>query len=182
MSGAFPKAIFLDRDGVITAKLGVGEYVLRKEDLRFDEEAVTALAQLSSFDVQLFIVTNQSCVGRGMLTREDAEQIQMQVHEQLANANVTIVDHRLCPHVTEDGCVCRKPQPGMIVDLCTTYGIDPSDAVMVGDSVHDALAGLAAGVPRVFLIDKQGSLVTPQGVQVVSGVSDVISFLIASYE
>ncbi|MBU0982221.1 HAD-IIIA family hydrolase, partial [Patescibacteria group bacterium] len=99
------------------------------------------LRQLNEMKIPLFIVSNQSCVQRGMITLERALSIHEIVLQRLAEHGIEIRDSRICPHVDADGCECRKPKPGMILDLCSFHGIDPTCTVMIGDSDTDIQAG-----------------------------------------
>ena len=154
------KVVFLDREGVITPKLGDGEYLVDPGRVEIADGVVEALRLLRADGIDLFIVTNQSCIGRGMIRFEEAQAIQRKVIDMLSLQNVPIKDSRLCPHTDLDGCACRKPKPGMILDLCQTYGIDPSESVMIGDSTSDLAAGRAAGCMHSLLVGETGGFST----------------------
>ena len=115
------QAVFLDREGIITPKLASGEYLLRPEQARLADGVVEALRELQSVASRLFIVTNQSCVGKGLLSSDAALELHDAILTQLASAGVVIHDTRLCEHVSADECACRKPKPGMIQSLCALY-------------------------------------------------------------
>jgi len=138
-------AVFLDREGVITPKLPRGVHVVTLDQAVLAPGAADALRLLTEAGCRLFIVTNQSGVARGYLTRGAADAVHAHIVRQLADRGVVINDSRLCPHRDEDGCACRKPKPGMIADLCDQHGIDPARAALIGDSPSDVVAGLAAG-------------------------------------
>jgi D-glycero-D-manno-heptose 1,7-bisphosphate phosphatase len=145
-------AVFLDREGVITPKLEKGEYLLSQDDVRLADGVVNGLRQLNELGIPIFIVSNQSCVQRGMITMENALAIHQKVLRLLSERGVAIRDSRICPHVDSDGCDCRKPKPGMILDLCSEYGIDPERTVMVGDSVTDIEAGERSnGIMQLYI-------------------------------
>lgn len=145
-------AVFLDRDGIVTPPLPKGRYLLNPDAVRLDHGASKALRRLVEHGLRLFIVTNQSCIGRSMISQNGAEAIQMRAEALLAYEGIPIADRRICPHVAEDGCACRKPKPGMILDLCRTHGIDPASTALVGDRPSDAEAGIEAGCALSILV------------------------------
>lgn len=91
-----------------------------------------------------FIVSNQARIGRGEITEAEVVRRFAGVNERLKRP---FTDWRLCPH-TDDGCCCRKPKPGMFLDLATAHGIDLAASTHVGDSPKDRDAALAAGIPE----------------------------------
>jgi D-glycero-D-manno-heptose 1,7-bisphosphate phosphatase len=91
----------------------------------------------------LFVITNQAGVALGYLTEREARGYVAQVNDCLGGV---ITDYRLCMHHPEAGCSCRKPRPGMVLDLAQHYGIDLTRAILVGDAESDAQCAHAAGV------------------------------------
>lgn len=146
------RTVFLDREGVITPKLAKGEYVLRPEQVELAPEVAMSLWTLGKFGCRLFIVSNQSCVGRGLITYSDALALHRLLLRKLNEQGVRIEDSLLCPHVEEDECACRKPNPGMILNLCSMHGLSPRSSVMIGDSWTDMQAAEAAGCQQRILI------------------------------
>lgn len=147
------RAVILDRDGVITPKLPTDEYILRDDQVKLAEGAVEGLRVLATAGFRLFIFSNQKCIAKGLITLDEAERLQANVIALVEAEGVPIEGARLCPHRDEDGCLCRKPKPGMILDLATAYGFDLPSAVVVGDSGRDIEAGKAAGCGTRYLID-----------------------------
>lgn len=146
------RAVFLDREGVITPKFGPGEYLLRAEEAVIAPGVTDALRRLQSNGIALFIVSNQSCVGRGIISQAECDALHAIILGELADEGVTIAASRICPHTDADACACRKPKPGMILDLANGHGISPAHSAMIGDSPTDVDAGTAAGCAEVFLI------------------------------
>lgn len=145
MSLAGTKAIFLDRDGVINRDAG---YTYKIEDLEVLPGVLEALKDFESDGFKLFIVTNQSGIARGYYKVEDFFAFQKALVAELQG--VTITDTRFCPHL--DGCSCRKPLPGMLLDLIQDHQINPAASFMIGDRHSDIEAGLAAGVRGVQIV------------------------------
>ena len=145
-----PGAVFLDRDGVLNeAVVRDGKPVAPTSlaDFRIYPEAAPALARLKAGGYLLIVVTNQPDVARGSQTREAVEQINQRLAEQLPLSAIFT-----CFHDNQDGCDCRKPRPGMLVEAAEIHQIDLSNSFMVGDRWSDVVAGQAAGC-RTFLID-----------------------------
>jgi D-glycero-D-manno-heptose 1,7-bisphosphate phosphatase len=148
------RAVFLDREGVLTPKLAKGEYLLQPEQAVLAPDVASSLRSLQDCGCVFFAVSNQSCVRRGLITMEAATALHQIVVDKLQEEGVRIVDSLLCPHVDEDDCACRKPKPGMILDLCATHGVDPKTSAMIGDSWTDMQAAEAAKCgKRILLAD-----------------------------
>jgi D-glycero-D-manno-heptose 1,7-bisphosphate phosphatase len=141
-------AIFLDRDGVLNRAIvrdgrpyppaSVGELVIAPD-------AAEALARLKSAGYRLVVVTNQPDVARGDQGREAVEAINAAIA-----AALPIDEVRVCYHDDGDGCACRKPAPGLLLQPPEH---DLSRSVMVGDRWRDVEAGKRAGVRATVLID-----------------------------
>jgi len=143
-------AVFLDRDGTLNEDLG---YVHRWEDFRWLPGAKTAIRRLHDASVYVFIVTNQSGVARGLFGEDAVTALHAKMRDDLRAAGADIDDIRYCPHHPDAAvaayrlaCSCRKPAPGMILDLIAHWLVDAAASVMVGDKEIDAQAGRAAGI------------------------------------
>ncbi len=143
------KAVFLDRDGVINYDVG---YPHKLEHLRLIEGVDTALLNLQNAGFELFIVSNQSGVGRGYFDRLAVENFNLSLLCKLEKKGIDIKDVKYCPHIPADKCSCRKPEPGMILSLLTRYNLDPSSCFMVGDKKTDIAAGQKAGLKKNFKV------------------------------
>jgi D-glycero-D-manno-heptose 1,7-bisphosphate phosphatase len=149
------RVAFLDRDGVIIEDTG---YIGRAEDVRLLPGAVEGLRLLASADYRLAIVTNQSGIGRGYYTLEDFRAVCAQLDLLLRREGVAIDHLAYCPHAPSasgDGCRCRKPEPGMILDAAAALHADLAASILIGDKPSDIAAGRAAGVGRSFRIGAQ---------------------------
>ncbi len=148
-----PKAVFLDRDGVLTqAALREGKVSSARtlEELRFVPEARAALLDLAAGGFILFVVSNQPDVARGFMSSETLEAMNA---ELLAWAGESVIRAvYVCPHDDPDACECRKPQPGMIHAAARAWDVDLAGSFLVGDREVDMEAGRRAGV-RTVLID-----------------------------
>lgn len=161
-------AVFLDRDGVIIENRAA--YIRRCEDIVFIPGALQALARLSSSPYRVVIVTNQSVVGRGLISLLLAEEINREVVAQIERAGGRIDGAFICPHAPEEHCLCRKPRPGLILQAARELDIDLSGSIMIGDALSDLLAGQEAGVGRKAMVrtgrgEAQSRLPFPPGLE-----------------
>ncbi len=143
-------AIFLDRDGTLTLPPPEG-YVLRPEQINPIPAALDAVAELTARGWLLFVVSNQSAVGRGWMTEEAAVDCMLALDSAVRAAGGSIVSYRFCPHTPDHNCTCRKPRPGLLFWAQTEYLLDLRRSWMVGDRLLDAQAGNAAGCQSVIL-------------------------------
>jgi len=144
-------AVFLDRDGVINRRRP--DHVRRWEEFEFLPGTLDALTQLRAADATVVVVTNQSAVGRGLMTLDDLRAIHRQMLRQIEAAGGHISAIYACPHAPADACLCRKPRPALLERAASELAIDLSASIMVGDSATDVQAARAAGVKPVFVND-----------------------------
>lgn len=143
-------AVFLDRDGVIIENRA--DYIKSLAETRFIPGALAALARLAQHDWLIVIVTNQAAIGRQIITRETAEAINAHVVAGIVAAGGRVDGLYLCPHRPEDGCACRKPAPGLLLQAAEELGIDLAASIMIGDSASDLLAARAAGARPILVL------------------------------
>ncbi len=144
------KAVFLDRDGTIIDDVG---YLHLPEEVRFKEGVFDALRSLQEAGYLLFIVTNQSGVGRGMFEEEDVKKTHDYIHDALEKEGISITGTYYCPHHPDDGCECRKPNTGMLLQAAREHDIALSSSWMIGDKCSDIAAGRFANTRTVLLGD-----------------------------
>ncbi|MFZ4781330.1 MAG: D-glycero-alpha-D-manno-heptose-1,7-bisphosphate 7-phosphatase [Armatimonadaceae bacterium] len=142
---------FLDRDGVINQYLP-GEYVRTPDELVILPGVVDAIKALKNAGWQVAMVTNQQGIGKGLMTPADLDAVHAKLHAALESAGTQLHAVRVCPHLASDACACRKPKPGMILDIAADLGADVRNAVFFGDTDSDAAAARAAGVAAFHLI------------------------------
>jgi D-glycero-D-manno-heptose 1,7-bisphosphate phosphatase len=120
------------------------DYVRTPEQLILLEGVPEALARLHQAGFQILVITNQACVGRGLVTPETLNTIHQRLHETIAPAGGHIDAIYHCPHTPEAGCHCRKPAPGLIHQARQDWGFTPAQTWMLGDAERDIQAALAA--------------------------------------
>ena len=143
-------AVFLDRDGVIIKNRA--NYVRSWSDVSIYPQALTALAELSHAPYKTIIVTNQSAVGRGLISLDDAQIINERLVQEINRAGGRIDRVYMCPHAPDDGCNCRKPKPGLLLRAAHELSLDMSRSLLIGDALSDLFAGYAAQIPQVALV------------------------------
>ncbi|MGH9076984.1 MAG: D-glycero-alpha-D-manno-heptose-1,7-bisphosphate 7-phosphatase [Acidimicrobiales bacterium] len=145
--------MFVDRDGVIVEHRR--EYVRTWSDVRFLPGALAALARLGA-DRPVVIVSNQSLVGRGMLGPAAILQLHCRIVEVVVASGAVVTASYICPHAPVQDCGCRKPRPGLLVTAAGDLGLSLPSSWMVGDSMSDLDAGLAAGARPVLVSTGRG--------------------------
>jgi D-glycero-D-manno-heptose 1,7-bisphosphate phosphatase len=154
------RAIFLDRDGVINVDTG---YVGHWDDFEFKEGVFKLLKALSSKGFLLFIVTNQSGIGRGYFSEEQFHILMDKMLAAFSEKKINIDGIYYCPHFESSQmgrynrrCECRKPKPGMILEAAAEFDLALEGSILIGDKTTDIEAGAAAGVGFSILLDERG--------------------------
>lgn len=149
------KSIFLDRDGVINKNRE--DYVKKWREFEFLENAKEAIRLLTENNFKIIIVTNQSVVGRGIITEARLKEIHTKMLEELKRAGGKIEKIYYCPHAPWDGCECRKPKPGMLIRAAKELTFDLKTSWFIGDDKKDLEAGNAAGC-KTLIVDKNNDI------------------------
>lgn len=142
-------AIFLDRDGVIIENRA--DYVRSVAEVQFIPGAVQALAHLAPTPWPIVIITNQSAVGRGLISLTTVEEIHTFLLQHITQAGGRIDGVYVCPHHPEAKCACRKPAPGMLQQAARELSLDLAASVLIGDAVTDVQAAHAAGAQAILV-------------------------------
>jgi len=143
-------AVFIDRDGVIIHNRA--NYVRSWNDVKVYPYAISALVQLAATPFKIVIITNQSAIGRGLVSRETVEEINQRLTSMITTAGGRVEGIFLCPHTPKDACFCRKPQPGLILQAAKSLDLDLAHSVMIGDALTDMNSAQNAGVGRAILV------------------------------
>jgi D-glycero-D-manno-heptose 1,7-bisphosphate phosphatase len=146
---AMRPAVFLDRDGVIVVpqfRDGRSFAPRRLKDFGLYPDAAASLQRLKQAGFLLVVVTNQSGVRNGLISRSEVDAM----HETMAR-ELPLDAIKACFHRQADDCECRKPKPGMILEAAVEFSINLERSFIVGDSTSDVEAGRAAGCATVFI-------------------------------
>lgn len=142
------KSLFLDRDGTLNVDTGYLSHADAVELLPGVKEAVGRALELG---YRLFLFTNQSGIGRGYFTMEDAEAVNDRLVALLGYGSDIFTEVCIAPEHPDDPPVYRKPTPRFILESLERYELDPKESYMVGDRMSDWDAGLNAGIQSVAL-------------------------------
>ncbi len=155
-------AVFLDRDGVINVDSG---YVYKREDLKLLPGVAKGIRRLKELGYQIFVITNQSGVARGMFTMADVDAFHEALKKELGKEGASVDDVFICPHHPEGkvaayaiACSCRKPGTGLIEQACEKYPIDRSKSFLVGDKDSDIACAEKAHIHGIQMADTQYKL------------------------
>jgi D-glycero-D-manno-heptose 1,7-bisphosphate phosphatase len=120
--------------------------------MEYFPDTLKALQILQNLGFDLFVITNQSGVGRGYFSLESVYVIHKQLQNDLRENKLSpFKDFAICPHSPDDKCECRKPSGKMIQELMEKYNVDPDQSYMVGDKLIDAEAGRNAGIQGIII-------------------------------
>ncbi|MCL5097821.1 MAG: HAD family hydrolase [Candidatus Omnitrophica bacterium] len=142
-------AVFLDRDGVLIEEKN---YLHRTEDVVVFPETIPALKRLQHAGFQLFIVTNQSGVGRGFFTLSEVESVHRRLIDELGRAGVRVAKVYVAPEAPDQPSRGRKPSPQFLFDARDEFGLDLAASYMIGDKLIDLQCGWNAGVKECLLV------------------------------
>ena len=134
-----------------------GDYVRSWEGMRLLPGALEAIAELTQAGYPIVIVTNQQGVGKGLMAASDVDEIHRRLVGEIERAGGKVAGVRYCPHLEEDGCGCRKPKPGLLVEAAREMGLNLGRSVFVGDAVSDVAAARAAGCRPILVRTGRGA-------------------------
>lgn len=144
-------AVLLDRDGVLNEKMPRAEYVRSWHDWVWRPGALAALRLFKEAGYRVIVVTNQAGIARGAMTEADLHTIHQHMQQEAASNGGQIDAVYHCPHGWDEGCRCRKPEPGMLFQAQRDFHLDLSRVWFVGDDERDGMAAEAAGSPFVMV-------------------------------
>jgi D-glycero-D-manno-heptose 1,7-bisphosphate phosphatase len=157
------KLIIFDRDGTINKYRE--DYVKSPEDWVPLPGALEAIARLNQAGWHAVIATNQSGLGRGLFDVAAFNIMHLRLNQKLAILGGRIDAVFFCPHTPEDQCECRKPLPGLFLDIGKRYGVDLRQVPVVGDSLRDLQAGVHVGCEPHLVLTGHCALAGPLEVQ-----------------
>jgi histidinol-phosphate phosphatase family protein len=142
-------AVFVDRDGTLNQDSG---YVTSPEQLVLFPGVPEAIARLNDLGIKVIMVTNQSAIGRGMMTMQDLENIHARLDTLIRPFGASIDGIFSCPHHPQDHCVCRKPNTGLIYEAVDRFSLDLSRCYLVGDKLSDLEVAQKVAVPGILVL------------------------------
>jgi len=149
------RAVFLDRDGTINVDVG---YPRDYSQIKIYPSSFEALRKIKAAGFLAVIVTNQSGIGRGLLSEADLEDIHRKMTAEFAACDIRLDGIYSCPHYAlsdiprfRENCSCRKPEPGLAHRAAADLDIDLQKSYMIGDKVEDVLFGLNSGATPILV-------------------------------
>ena len=155
-----PRFALIDRDGTIIAHR---HHLADPAEVELIPRAAEALRHLRDASVRVAVVTNQSVVGRGLVTPTTLDRIHQRMNDLLAAQGARVDAIRVCPHRPDDGCDCRKPRTGMALSLAREFGFSLREAFVVGDNTSDIALGRALCATTVLVRTGLGASVEARG-------------------
>ena len=143
-------AIFLDRDGVIIENRA--NYVRDWSQVSIFPNAIKALTSLTVKKYKIVVATNQSAVGRNLISLKTVQEINDKLVDAIKQTGGKIDATYICPHAPDEQCICRKPQPGLLLQAARELSLDLNTSWMIGDAWSDLLAGQAAGTQGSIMV------------------------------
>jgi D-glycero-D-manno-heptose 1,7-bisphosphate phosphatase len=150
--------VIADRDGVLNEELENGAYVRSAHQFRWLPGTLHALADLHALRVRVSVATNQSGIGRGMMSESELDSVHRKMSAEAKTAGGSIDAIFYCPHAPDAHCSCRKPYPGMLVTAIAESGISPDHTLVVGDAAVDLDAARSAGARAVLVRTGKGRM------------------------
>lgn len=184
------RAVFLDRDGTLNDDPG---YLGEPDNVKLFPDTAEALSILKNkLEYKLIVVSNQSGIARGLISREDVEAVNKRINELLLNSNVQIDEFFYCPYHPDfnspEECSCRKPSPKLVFEAAKKFNITLNESYFIGDAASDIECGINAGTKTIlvrtgygnesfYTLQKQNKLPT----FVANNILDAVNFIQKDY-
>jgi len=147
------KLAILDRIGTLHPE---GEdAIVTVQDWHAQPGVLEAIAQLNRAHWHVVVATNQPGLGRGSVDVNEVNAVHQRMHRELAGAGARVEATFFCPHAPDEGCNCRKPAPGLMLQIASRYGAQPHEMWVIGQDLQHLQAGAATGAHLVWV--EQGS-------------------------
>jgi D-glycero-D-manno-heptose 1,7-bisphosphate phosphatase len=148
------KLVILDRDGTIN--IDSDQHIKSPAEWKPIKGSLEAIARLTQDGWRIVVATNQSGIGRGLFDMATLNAIHDTMHRAVHQAGGRIDAIFFCPHAGDSSCECRKPKPGMLLEIARRMNVELEGVPMVGDSLRDLQAAAAAGAKPVLVLTGKG--------------------------
>ena len=155
------KLVILDRDGTINHDSD--RYIKSLDEWRPIKGSLEAIARLTHAGYRIVVATNQSGIARGLFTTRTLFEIHDHLQRAASQAGGRIDAFFFCPHAADSACQCRKPRPGMLLEVASRFNVALKDVHMVGDGLRDVQAAAAAGARPVLVLTGKGKKTHAEG-------------------
>ena len=155
------KLVILDRDGVIN--VDSSSFIKNLDEWQPIPGSLDAIARLNAAGRRVVVATNQSGIARGLFDLATLGAIHSKMHQAVTQAGGHIDAVFFCPHAPDAGCECRKPRPGMMMEILRRYELSAADVPVIGDSLRDLKSAEAAGCPARLVLTGKGEQALADG-------------------
>lgn len=171
------KLIVLDRDGVINEDRG--EPITQVDDWVPIQGSLEAIARLHQAGWHIAVATNQSGIARGLMEIDQLLAVHQKMHDMVGQVGGRIDVVAFCPHSDSNQCTCRKPAPGMLYSISERLDVDLSTVVLVGDSLRDMQAAMAAAAQPIVVRTGKGQMTLDnnKGLEHIPAYDDLLSYV-----
>ena len=143
------KVIILDRDGVIN--VNSDSYIKSIDELTLIPGSINAISLLSQAGFLIFVVSNQSAIGRGLTTKSNVDIINNTISSMVRKENGILDNFYICPHEPKDECECRKPKPGMLLQIEKDFSLNLKKSIFIGDAISDIKLAIDYGLCPILV-------------------------------
>jgi len=176
------KLVILDRDGVINQDSD--QFIKNTSEWKPIPGSLEAIAKLNHAGYRVVIASNQSGIGRGLLDMGALNAINDKMYRVLAQVGGRIDALFYCPHSAETNCDCRKPKPGMFIDISQRFNVDLAGVPSVGDSLRDLQAAASVGAQPMLVLTGKGTKTQtagglPEGTPVFADLAEAVRHIVA---
>lgn len=176
------KIIVLDRDGVIN--LDSDQFIKSPDEWKPIPGSLEAIARLNEANWRVVVASNQSGVGRGLFDMDTLNAINEKMVKAIGHVGGRLDAIFFCPHAADSPCDCRKPKPGMFLQIAERFNVDLEGMPVVGDSLRDLQAGVAVGCKPYLVLTGKGKKTVidpalPEGTVVFPDLAAVVAQLTA---
>ncbi len=167
--------IIFDRDGTLIENIS---YLSDVTKIKFKTEVIATLKELQELGYQMVVATNQSGIGRKLISETEVNNIHKEITKRLYDHGIKLDEFIYCPHLPTNCCSCRKPENGMIEEIIAKKKVDRSHVVFVGDMITDAIAASRSSVKSI-LVSKDPNLMTtlPSNCDLINDFKQLLSVL-----
>jgi D-glycero-D-manno-heptose 1,7-bisphosphate phosphatase len=176
------KLVILDRDGVINQDSD--QFIKNTTEWKAIPGSLEAIARLNHAGYRVVVASNQSGIGRGLLDMGALNAINDKMYRALAQVGGRIDALFYCPHAADANCDCRKPKPGMFIDIAQRFNVDLAGVPSVGDSLRDLQAAATAGAQPMLVLTGKGARTEaagglPNGTPIFADLAEAVRNIVA---
>jgi D-glycero-D-manno-heptose 1,7-bisphosphate phosphatase len=172
------KIALLDREGTVIVDPDY-DRVDAVEKVKLLPHTLAGLGHLAAHDFGVIFVTNQSNIGQGRIDQEGFSRIHDRVLELIQPSGINILKTYVCPHCPGDGCACRKPAPGMLLDASKDFNLDLAETFIVGDRLSDIEAGNSMGMKTILVETGKRHVVAEDATYTAANLLDAAQYIVA---